>query len=105
MPLVNVGGILIDAVDIPIPQGDAAHPDLDMPTRGERRFVKIVEIPGIGLCPILWTSPYAYDDPDLGKRCRYCALLIAKGPPALCHMTAVPLEALEMEKRETVVEW
>ncbi len=105
MPVINASGILFEAIEIPIPQGDVARPDLTMPVHGERRIVKIVDLPGIGLCPILWTSPYAFDDPDLRKRCRHCALLLAKGPPALCQMATIPIEALEMEKRETVIEW
>jgi hypothetical protein len=105
MPLINVNGMLIDGVEIPVPLGDVARPDLDMPVRGERRIVKIVDLPGLGLCPILWTSPYTFDDPDLKARCRHCAILLAKGPPALCQMATIPIEALEMETRETVVEW
>jgi hypothetical protein len=105
MALINVNGIMIDGVEIPVPQGDAARPDLAMPVRGERRVVKIIDLPGIGLVPILWISPYTYEDHDLKKQCRYCALLLAKEPPAHCQMAAIPVEALDMEKRETVVEW
>jgi hypothetical protein len=105
MPLINVNGILIEGVEIPVPQGEATRPDLDMPTRGARRIVKTINLPGLGIVPILWTSPYAYDDPDLKARCRYCALLLAKGPPALCQMASIPEEALDLEKNETVVEW
>lgn len=105
MALINVDGILIDGVEIPLPEGEAARPAFDMPVKGERRIVKTLNLPGIGIVPILWTSPYAYNDPDLKARCRYCAVLLAKGPPASCSMISVPEEALKLEQHETVVEW
>jgi hypothetical protein len=107
MAQIDLGnGLVIDGVEIPVPQGDATRPALDMPVRGARRIVKAIDLKDIGTnFPIIWTSPYEIEDHDLRKRCRKCVVLLAKEPtPQLCILT-IPSESLEKDLRETVVEW
>lgn len=92
----------VGMIEIPISLSSGDKPQI-IPSRGERRLVKLVETP-LGWGHALWTSPYNVVDPDLGTQCKVCVVLVGKGPPKpepvimtipIDYLKACPEDAIE----------
>jgi hypothetical protein len=98
----------VGMIEIPLSVLSGARPEV-IPTRGERRIVKLVETP-VGWGHAVWTSPYTVEDSDLnldGSKvlCRVCVVLVGKGPPKPEPLImTIPISYL-LACPEDVVEW
>lgn len=85
--------------------GPATRPnENDVPRTGERRFVKLIPMPGNYAAPAIWSGPIKPQEID-GKyvRARECVVLVSKDPIQTMKIT-IPVEFYDVLP-DIPVEW